>query len=395
MSGVVSHKGAPPEPPYAFGAGPCRKFRRRLARALCTLERDASLMAAFFVALSLGLAPPPAISQSARTAPAGASTPAVAPPVAAIIAPKTPEEFFARARQLSDLKAAGIPFHLKANYVAAGEAEFTGQGTYEIWWETKDDWRVDATLESFHYVAFRKSGELAVFASGHYVPLRLRQAMRAVLISIPESEDTSQSWKLRSKKMQQLDGVLLSGKSPCGRFQCLDAGYFTQQGVLRVTQSGSLSTIYNGIQPFEGHLVPREIWTVIEGQRVLAITVSLLEPLPVNSSSWLQSPANLQSLQQIPTLQKNEKASAGRLLQAPAPTYPIEAKQKRIQGTVLVDASIDSNGDIREPYIRQSAGSELDQAALQTIRRWHYQPAEIDGKPIQVQTTLGVIFKLR
>ena len=47
---------------------------------------------------------------------------------AALPDPQTPEEFFARARQLSDLEASGIPFHLKATYVASGDAEFTGNG---------------------------------------------------------------------------------------------------------------------------------------------------------------------------------------------------------------------------------------------------------------------------
>jgi hypothetical protein len=78
-------------------------------------------------------ASPPATA-AARTSPASSATPAAA----LLPDPQTSEEFFARARQLSDLEASGIPFHLKATYVASGDAEFTGNGTYEEWWQSKD-----------------------------------------------------------------------------------------------------------------------------------------------------------------------------------------------------------------------------------------------------------------
>ena len=72
--------------------------------------------------------------------------------------PKTPEEFFARARQLSDLEAAGIPFHLKATYVASGDTEFTGNGMYEQWWQSKDLWRKEATLGDYKYLEDSEPG---------------------------------------------------------------------------------------------------------------------------------------------------------------------------------------------------------------------------------------------
>ena len=67
---------------------------------------------------------PPVTSAKAATATATSSAAAVPLPD-----PQTPQEFFARARALSDLEASGIPFHLKAIYVATGDAEFTGNGT--------------------------------------------------------------------------------------------------------------------------------------------------------------------------------------------------------------------------------------------------------------------------
>ena len=74
--------------------------------------------------------------------------------------PQTPEEFFARARALSDLEASGTPFHLKATYVASGDAEFTGNGTYEEWWQSKDLWRKEATLGNLHVCSYQRMAEM-------------------------------------------------------------------------------------------------------------------------------------------------------------------------------------------------------------------------------------------
>jgi hypothetical protein len=94
-------------------------------------------------------ASPPASALTPPPPPGETGTAAATPPptvVATLPDPQTPQEFFARARALSDLTAAAVPFHLKATYVASGDTEFTGNGTYEEWWQSKDLWRKEATL---------------------------------------------------------------------------------------------------------------------------------------------------------------------------------------------------------------------------------------------------------
>src|SRR5665213_1845988 len=117
-------------------------------------------------------------SSTSASAVHAASTP-VQP---AIALPRTPLEFFARARQLSDLEATGIPFHLKASYVAAGNAEFIGNGTIEEWWQSKDVWRKEATLGDYRWVEIQNGAEPSLYSTAAYVPLRLRQAVAAVPI---------------------------------------------------------------------------------------------------------------------------------------------------------------------------------------------------------------------
>ncbi len=356
-----------------------------------------SWLTAFLVPF-LGLAAGFAAAQAAP-APSGPSTTTTAAPRAvATVAPKTPAEFFARARQLSDLRAAGIPFHLKATYTATGDAEFTGSGTYETWWKSQQDWRVAATLASFRYSAVMKSGTLQIFASGSYIPLRLRQAMSNAVMRIPQSEVNSQGWKVQSKHLQGVDWVYLLKSEPCRaqtpKIQCPEGRFFTHEGVLRISQHGTMVTVYNDLQPFRDHLVPLKVSIGDVGQPALTLMVNVLEPLPADPGNSWQSAVDNHGLTPIQAMKKVAQIDTARVLRAPAPSYPYAAKQARISGTVVMHVTIDDKGAVREPYILLSAGHDLDQAALQAVRRWRYQPIEADGKPMQVDTTITVIFTL-
>ena len=160
----------------------------------------------------------------AQTQPASTPAAPTQAPVANTANPITPAGFFARARQLSDLEAAGIPFHLKATYVATGDAEFTGNGTYEEWWQSKEAWRKEATLGDYRYVGIRKTGVNRFYSTSDYVPLRLRQAMDAVLVRIAPDISSSREWQTQHTKLSGVDLTVLSSKYDCGdetpKMQC-------------------------------------------------------------------------------------------------------------------------------------------------------------------------------
>lgn len=155
----------------------------------------------------------------AQAQPPAPPTATAAPPPAPVLAkPQTPEEFFARARQLSDLEAAGVPFHLKATYIATGDAEFTGNGTYEEWWQSKNTWRKDASLGTFHYSVMMLNGKAQrPIQTGEYVPLRLRQAMTSALLQIAPDKGSGGTWKISQQKLNQVALAELSSQIACPR----------------------------------------------------------------------------------------------------------------------------------------------------------------------------------
>ena len=75
--------------------------------------------------------------------------------------------------------------------------------------------------------------------------------------------------------------------------------------------------------------------------------------------------------------------------------YPEEARKNRIEGKVVVRFVIDPNGIPGEFKVIESLGYGCDEAVLQTCKAMHYwQPGIVDGKPVPVQVTLPVLFKL-
>jgi len=77
----------------------------------------------------------------------------------------------------------------------------------------------------------------------------------------------------------------------------------------------------------------------------------------------------------------------------PPPLYPAAAKQQGIQGTVLLKAVIGADGTVRE--LRVIDGHPLlAPAAVEAVKRWKYKPYYVKGKPVEVETTVTVSFRL-
>ena len=76
--------------------------------------------------------------------------------------------------------------------------------------------------------------------------------------------------------------------------------------------------------------------------------------------------------------------------------YPEEAKANNVQGRILVRFVVMDNGDIVNVEVERGIGSGCDEEAVRVVKgmpKW--SPATVDGKPVNVQYALPVIFKLQ
>jgi protein TonB len=84
---------------------------------------------------------------------------------------------------------------------------------------------------------------------------------------------------------------------------------------------------------------------------------------------------------------------AGNILVKTQPQYPAIAKAARIQGTVVLQATISKEGTITNLTV-VSGPPMLQQAALDAVRSWRYKPYLLNGEPVEVGTQVNVVFSL-
>jgi len=82
------------------------------------------------------------------------------------------------------------------------------------------------------------------------------------------------------------------------------------------------------------------------------------------------------------------------LISSTPPSYPAIAKSQHVQGDVRIDALVDANGRVSSMKI-VSGPVLLHQAAMDSLRQWKYQPATLDGNPVQMHLTVTVQFRLQ
>jgi protein TonB len=73
--------------------------------------------------------------------------------------------------------------------------------------------------------------------------------------------------------------------------------------------------------------------------------------------------------------------------------YPPIAKAARVQGTVVLQATISKAGTIENLRV-VSGPAMLQQAALDAVKTWRYKPYLLNNEPVEVETTVNVIFTL-
>lgn len=81
------------------------------------------------------------------------------------------------------------------------------------------------------------------------------------------------------------------------------------------------------------------------------------------------------------------------LLRQVQPVYPPIAKTAHVSGTVILHAIIAKDGSIQElQYV--SGPALLMKAAMDAVHEWRYKPTMLNGEPVEVDTTVQVVFTL-
>ena len=77
------------------------------------------------------------------------------------------------------------------------------------------------------------------------------------------------------------------------------------------------------------------------------------------------------------------------------PVYTELARRARVTGTVIVEAIIDTAGNVTNVRVLKGLPMGLDKAAVEAVQRWKFKPATLEGKAVKVYYVLTVNFQVQ
>jgi protein TonB len=74
--------------------------------------------------------------------------------------------------------------------------------------------------------------------------------------------------------------------------------------------------------------------------------------------------------------------------------YPEIAKRAGVQGRVYVKAFVDESGVVQKAEVLKGIGAGCDEAAIDAVMKTRFKPGKQRGKPVRVQVSIPILFKL-
>jgi len=328
---------------------------------------------------------------------------APAPPL-----PKEPAEIFAAAAPLYDFASPALkPWHMKVSYQLYDDQGKPGaQGSYEYWWATPDTYRSTWSRPGMEHTDWHVNGQHSSLGSGESLEFFERKLQSDLLSPLPKPEDLDLE-KVRFDRQQQNFGTV---KLPCvmvihkmplhGQVQTVPMGMFptycfdTQHPMLRAYYAfGSTSVVYNNLVRFQGMYLPRKV-SILEGKKkVLDATVDSIQTASAEAPE-LTPAKDASTIKPVKQVAVSSGVATGMLKKEIRPVYPEDAKEARIQGRVILQALIGTDGRLHDLSVIDGPSPSLIGSAMWAVSQWEYKPYLLYGEPVEVNTTVNVVFNL-
>ena len=147
----------------------------------------------------------------------------------------------------------------------------------------------------------------------------------------------------------------------------------------------------------EDAIVPLPVQPVDEPKLIAQAIIPALETV------FTSVPTTVHGDNSLPTSGKDFTTAVGSpmakakpdYLKNPEPEYPLVARRRGQEGSVVLSVTVSGVGRAVEILIKQSSGHELlDQAAVKAVRAWEFEPARIGAVGVESKIEVPVRFKL-
>src|ERR1700733_1275526 len=318
--------------------------------------------------------------------------------------PQDPQAIFAAAEPFYDFNSAELkPWHLKATYQLYNQSGKPAEnGTFEYWRSSPKVRRSSWTRPSADRTDWHSSdGTHSYRATGEKLSYFERLLPSLLFAPLPSAHDLD-SGKTRIELHERLSNgtrfpcvtiIALNGKGLSHLSQSEDPIYCfdPQMPDLRASYTfGEVITDFNNIAKFQGRFLAREIEVSIGGRKVFSAAVENVTGLIASDPALAPDPDAKQL--RVENLCDTAGTMISHLIKKQAPVYPLDAIQRRQQGTVLIQVTIGTDGRVRDPEVAFTPSPTLAAAAVDAVSHWEYEPTTVNGVPVETDTMIRIIF---
>jgi TonB family protein len=331
-----------------------------------------------------------------------AGTVAAQTPLESAAIPKDPKALIELATRSNNLSGNDVkPWHLEASFGEVGAGgKVAIQGTFEEIWAGPTRFKRVLTSPEYTIVEYgttngvvrvggagRDDWALVAFHNAFVDPLPAALDLGSMDIKVESTTIGSDAVRCINLKPKP---TAFTAPLFATREYCFEPGsLFLRFGRDdRVTTSAGAHPI-----SFQNHFVPSFVAVQRAPGPTLSAHVETLELVSEVSDVLFTPPQAAEPSTAADQVTLPTQTAESYLTTRVQPVYPPIAKAARIQGTVVLQVLIGTNGQVKQIGV-QSGHPMLQQAAIDAVKQWIYKPYLINGKPKSVYTTVNVIFLL-
>jgi TonB family protein len=136
----------------------------------------------------------------------------------------------------------------------------------------------------------------------------------------------------------------------------------------------------------------------LDGRRakllLLAASILLATPCVAATAFGLNFDIAPSETAMVTSQEGSQSTAGGKLVYRTDPEYTPDAREKKIEGTVELLATIGPNGLVQNVVVARPLYPSLDQSAVETLKKWRWEPATKDGLPVSRKVGVEMVFSL-
>jgi TonB family protein len=285
-----------------------------------------------------------------------------------------------------DLNTNRVPFHEDVSFLFSGMVGGDEKGTFVRDWLTKDQWRWKWELPGYQEINVRSGPQVGERETAIFESIRIQQLRWALPPFHALMGENDLVKKIEPEKVDGLEAQCIRFEAVRGRDKwdrkiCLNA----QDNTLLRWVDERREIEWTDYTPFRESVYPRHLVVREHGNKIIQADIAFRDA-PDLSPKVFEIPSDMRSRKACehfvqPIVTKRED-----------PVYPRRIGSRTIKADVVVEVRVGVDGKVEAAQITETAGSDLDQAALDAVKKWEFEPGKCDGEPVTRNFSVAVYF---